>query len=125
MGWVILIIGFLIIIYCLAILAAPRTARRTIDFFFIGSRLYLAGFIRLVLGVGLLFLSSYTKLWGYVVTIGLLAAASGLSIFFFPLRRTKKVLSRIQNQSDTVLRLWTIVALAIWSFLIYAIVPLH
>ena len=125
MAWIILIAGFVIIIYCLAILVTPKLVRKVIDFFSIGSRLYLAGLVRLVLGVALLCLSSYAKFWEYVAIIGLLSAASGLSLFFFPLRRTKKLLSRLRNQPDVILRLLAIVALVIWAFLIYAILPVR
>ena len=123
MVWIILIAGSLAIILCLAILIVPKTLRRIIDFLSLGSRIYLVGIIRIVLGVMLLILATHCRLWGYVVTVGLLASASGLSLFFFPLRRTKKLLSRLQNQSNLVLRLFAILALVIWALLIYALLP--
>lgn len=123
MVWIVLAAGYLAIVFCLVILIAPKFLSRTIDFFSIGSRLYLAGLARLVLGVMLLILATQTRLWGYVVTIGLVAAASGLSIFFFALKRTKQLLSRLQNQSNLVMRLFAIIALFIWVLLIYALLP--
>ncbi len=123
MVWIILIAGSLAIVLCLAILIVPKTLRRLIDFLSVGSRIYRVGVIRIVLGVMLLILATHCRLWGYVITVGLLAAASGLSLFFFPLRRTKKLLSRLQNQSNLALRLFAIVALAIWVLLIYALLP--
>ena len=121
MVWAIIVVGYLIIAYCLVILVEPKSLRRTIDFLSIGNRLYLVGFVRLILGIVLLFLAGQTKFWGYVVTIGLLSAASGLSLFFFALKRTKKLLLRLRNQSNLILRLYAIMGLALWVVLIYAL----
>ena len=123
MVWFVLIVGFLAIVLCLLMLVRPKTLCSIIDFFFIGSRLYLAGVLHLVIGIILLILAKEVSLWGYVVILGLLAAASGLSIFFFPLRRTKKLLSRLQHQSNLILRLYVIIALAVWVLLVYALLP--
>lgn len=123
MVWIVLTIGSLAIALCLAILIVPKLLGKVADFFSIGSRLYLAGVIRLAAGVILLILATQARFWGYVVTVGLFAAASGLSLFFFPLKRTKKLLSRLQNQSNLMLRLLTTLALVIWALLIYALLP--
>lgn len=119
----VVIVGILAISCCLTILIMPNILRRFIDFLSIGSRLYLAGFLRLALGVMLLILSLQAKFWGYVVTLGLLSAASGVSVFFFALRRTKKLLRRIEHQSNPILRLFAIIGLAIWGLLVYSLLP--
>ncbi len=119
----ILIIAYLKIASSSVILVAPKLLRRIIDFFSIGSRLYLAGVLRLVLGVLLLLSATQARLWGYVVTLGLVVAASGISCFFLALRRTKKLLARLRNQSNPFLRLYAIIGLLIWLVLIYAFLP--
>jgi uncharacterized protein YjeT (DUF2065 family) len=119
----VILVGYLAMALSVVIFAAPKTARRIIDSFSLGSRLYLVGLIRLVFGIILLNSASQARLWGYVVLIGLLAAASGLCLFFFALRRTKKILSRLRNQSNLTLRVYAIIALAIWAVLIYALIP--
>ena len=121
MVWIILAIGFLAIALCLAILIAPKTLRKIIDFFSIGSRIYLAGAIRIALGVMLLVLATHSRLWGYVVTLGLLATTAGVSTFFLALKRTKKLLARLRNQSNLTLRLFAIAGLALWALLVYAL----
>lgn len=125
MFWIVLIAAYLIIALCLTVVLAPKLLRKTIDFFSIGSRLYLVGIFRLALGVMLLVLARHTKFWGwgYVVTVGLLLSASGISLFFFALRRTKKLLTRLQQQSNLTLRLYAIIALVLWGLLIYALLP--
>ena len=123
MVWIVLIAGLAAITCCLLILIVPRFLRRMIVFFSVGSRLYLGGFIRITLGVLLLLFASQSRLWGYVVAVGLIVAAAGLSVFFFGLRRIKQLLLRIQNQSNLVLRLYAIFGLAIWALLVYALLP--
>lgn len=123
MAWIIVILGYLAIILCLAILTSPQLLRKIIDFFSVGSRLYLAGLVRIALGVMLLILASQSRLWGYVVIMGLIATAAGVSIFFFALRRTKKLMVRLQHQSNLTLRIYAIVGLVLWAVLVYALVP--
>ncbi|MBN2097403.1 MAG: hypothetical protein JW714_02860 [Candidatus Omnitrophica bacterium] len=123
MTWVIVILGYLVIALCGAILAQPQIVRRILGFFSIGSRIYLAGLIRLVLGIILLSLAAQTRLWWYVVAVGLISSAAGLSIFFFALKRSKKLLKRLQNQSNLILRLYAVLGLVIWAILIYALLP--
>ena len=123
MLWFILTVGYALMALCLAILAVPKILRAILDFFSIGSRLYLAGFLRLAVGVVLLILATQTRFWGYVVTIGLISAASGMSVFFFALRRTKKLLLRFKKQSNLTLRLYAIAGLIIWAVLVYSLSP--
>lgn len=123
MVWIVLSVGYVITAVCLAILVAPGILRKILSFFSLGSRLYLAGSLRLVLGVMLLALATQARLWGYVVGIGLLLAASGLCVFFFALRRTKKLLARLEQQSNLVLRLGALFGIAIWVVLIYSLLP--
>lgn len=123
MVWFVVIVGILKIACCLITLVVPNFLRKAVGFFSIGNRLYLVGFLRLVLGLLLLTLAYQVRLWGYVVTIGLLASASGMSIFFLALKRTKKLLQRLVNQSNLVLRLLVILALIIWAVLLYSLLP--
>ncbi len=123
MAGIVVIVGTLAISYCLVTLIVPNFLRRFIGYLCIGSRLYLAGLLRLVFGVLLLTLSSQARFWGYVVTLGLVSAASGASVFFFALRRTKKLLRRMQHQSNLTLRLFAIIALTIWAVLVYSLLP--
>jgi uncharacterized protein YjeT (DUF2065 family) len=123
MAWIILIAAHLSIAFYLLITIVPTALGKIITFFSIGSRLYLLGLLRLALGIMLLALAAHSRLWGYVIAVGLILAASGLSLFFFALRRTKKLLLRLQSQTNPALRLFALIALAIWAVLIYALVP--
>ena len=123
MIWIVLTIGYLAIAMCLAILVVPQVLRRITNFFFIGSRLYVAGGMRIIFGILLLLLASQARFWAYVVMMGLLATAAGISLFFIPLRRTKKLLQRLQQQSNLKLRLFAIIGLVLWVLLVYSLLP--
>lgn len=116
-------IAYLAIIACLSILIKPKVLHKLVAFFSIGNRLYTAGYVRIAFGILLLFLAVQSKLWGYVVTIGLLLIASGVCVFFFGLSRTKNLFTRIKRQSPLTLRLYAGLALAIWSILIHSLLP--
>ncbi|MFH1046586.1 MAG: hypothetical protein V1727_06475 [Candidatus Omnitrophota bacterium] len=121
MVWLILTLGSIIVIADLAIMALPKLFRLAIDLLAIGSRLYLVGIVRIIAGIMLLILAPQARLWWYVVIFGLICTASGCSIFFLPLRRTKKLFSRLQHQSHLAIRLWTALSLLLWIFLFYAL----
>ena len=123
MIWVALTIAYLAIAMCLAILVKPQILRRITNFFFIGSRLYLAGVVRIIFGILLLILASQARFWAYIVIMGLLATAAGISLFFIPLRRTKKLMQRLQQQSSLKLRLFAIIGLVLWALLVYSLLP--
>lgn len=123
MIWFVLTIGYLAIAMCLAILVTPQVLRRITNFFFIGSRLYLAGGVRIIFGILLLLLASQARFWAFIVIIGLLATAAGISLFFIPLKRTKQLLQRLQQQSNLKLRLFAIIGLVLWALLVYSLLP--
>lgn len=118
MLWIIFILGFAIIGFCLAILIAPECLRRTIRFLSIGSRVYLSALLHIAAGIILLLLSAQAGVWWYAVTIGFIAIAGGFSLFFFPLKRTRELLSRLQNKSNLFLRLYALIALGVWALVL-------
>lgn len=123
MLWIVLGFAILKSSGCLLGLILPQFLRKILNFVSIGSRLYVISLLRISIGILLLFLAAQSRLWGYVVAIGMITTGSGLSLFFFALRRTKKLLARIQNQPDHLLRLLLIAGLAIWALLIFALLP--
>lgn len=123
MVWIVLSLSYLAIACCLVILVVPNWLRTIVSFISFGKRLYIAGLIRIIFGVMLLMLSSCSRFWGFVVIMGLISAAAGFSFFIIALKRTKKLLQRLQNQSDIILRLFAIAGLAIWSLLVYSLLP--
>ncbi|UCB57735.1 MAG: hypothetical protein JSV30_03925 [Candidatus Omnitrophota bacterium] len=118
-----LIIGYITIAFSLTVLIAPKFLRKVVDLFSIGSRIYAVGLLRLILGVLFLMLATQARFWGYIIALGLACSASGLFIFFIPLRRTKKFLQRLENLSNSTLRILAAIGFAIWGLLIYSILP--
>lgn len=123
MAWIVLVISYLIVAFSLLVLLAPKFLRKAVDLFSIGSRIYTVGLLRLILGVLFLMLATQARLWGYVIALGLACSASGLFIFFIPLRRTKKFLQRLENLSNFTLRILAAIGFVVWSLLIYSILP--
>jgi len=123
MIWIGIVIGYLAIAICLAILVMPKIVHKIVGFFSIGNRIYMAGYIRIAFGILLLFLATQSKLWGYVVTMGLLSATSGACIFFFGLTRTKNLFNRFKKHPSLLIRLYSSLALVIWAILLYALLP--
>jgi len=122
MAWIIITFGGVITLYCLCALIVPNILRKTLDFLAVGSRLYSVGILRLCLGVMLLFLTAGMQVfWGYVLTSGVLFAASGLALFFFPLKRIKTLILRFKNQPHWKLRILATLTLTIWALLLYAL----
>ena len=122
MVWIIIVFGGVVTTYCLAALIAPNIVKKSTDFLAVGSRLYAVGVLRLCLGLMLLLLTAGMQVfWGYVLTLGVLFAASGLALFFFPLKRNKALILRFKNQPYWKLRILTALALIIWALLLYAL----
>ncbi len=124
MVWIIFTIGSFIVVFCLAALIRPKIIRSVLTFSSVGNRLYRIGFMRTIIGIMLLILAPRARLWWYVTIFGLICTASGLSVFFFALKRTKKILSRIRRQSDFILRVCALIGLIIWLILFYALLEL-
>ena len=123
MVWIVISFGVAFIGLALAILAKPDVARKMMDWLSTGSRVYLAGAFRLTYGILLLILASQSRWWGFVVGLGLLASAAGLATFFIALKRTKKLIWRLRNQSNPNMRLFAVLAVVIWAALVYALLP--
>ncbi|MBN3038171.1 MAG: hypothetical protein JW869_01980 [Candidatus Omnitrophica bacterium] len=121
MIWIVLTFGSLATVAILAMLVSPKIMRNVINYFLAGNRLYITGFVRTTIGIMLLILAPRARLWCYVAVIGLICTASGVSIFFFSLRRSKKLLTRIRNHSDFALRLYAFLVLTMWIFLFYSL----
>lgn len=123
MVWIVFFFGTVISGVSIAAILSPAISRGIIKFFSVGSRLYAAGIIRIILGTMLLLLSPQAKLWWFTVITGLLLAGAGICLFFSPLRRTKELLARMQNKPDNTLRLYTSLPLVVWIILLYSLLP--
>jgi len=121
MIWIVFTLGSFSSVIALITLIYPGILRKILGFFSKGNRLYLLGILRTGLGIMLLILSPSARLWWYVVIIGFLYTTSGLSFFFFALRRTKKILSRFSRRPTMQIRGYALLAVVMWIFLFYAL----
>ena len=80
-------------------------------------------FIPLIAGVLLIFSSRSSRLYWFVIVIGLLALAKGFFFIFAPEKKTKPFIDWWLKASLGIYRLWGIVALALGIFFFIRIIP--
>ena len=114
------VIGVLLILAGTLYLINPRLMRKVIDFFSIGTRLYVVGVIRLALGILFLYAASQADIQWIIITIGILMIISAIIIFAMGTKKMCLLLDFYKQQNDTVLRLLSLVALIFGILIIYA-----
>ena len=92
--------------------------RKLSDFFGKGKRIYLAGIIRLALGI-IFLLAASTCRWSKVVAvIGILTLLGGILIFVLGPKRINAMIAWFNQKSPVVLRLMSILVIAIGILII-------
>lgn len=114
------IIGIVMVGMGVMYLLKPKTLKQFVAFFEKGRRLYIAGILRIVIGVILLAAASQCRLVGVVLALGVLALIGGIVIFILGLERIKSMLNWWNKRSPLVLRLVALVALALGALLLYS-----
>ena len=121
MGWIVLLIGMLMVIWGLIILLRPLTVPVLIDFFCKGKkRIYNIGVIRIVLGLLLLFSAKATKAYFLIITLGIIIFTAGLLVFFIPQDKIVSFLSYWKEKPSYIFRLLSLLVIAIGFGLVYA-----
>ncbi len=116
---IIKIIG--IIIACLGILyfLKPVVIRRLIEFFKKGKRIYFVGVLRFALAVVFLLAARECDVTWVIFVFGILFLAEGLVIFLMKNTTLSNIFEWYQKQSDLVLRIMALIALAIGIIIIF------
>ena len=120
MDKVILVIGIVIILEGILLAARPDWAKKAIKFFCKGRMIYLAGVLRLIIGV--LFLVSArecTRQW-VIIAFGVLLLVSGVVVFVTKLDKLKAYLSWWYGRSLVTLRLLCVIVFAIGGVIVWA-----
>ncbi|MCK4307559.1 hypothetical protein KAW50_04960, partial [candidate division WOR-3 bacterium] len=94
---------------------------RFITFWEKGRRLYIAGILRIVFAIILLFSASQCRAVGVVLAFGILFLIGGIIIFTLGLKKLKSILKRWSQKSPLVFRLLGIVTLGIGILLLYSV----
>ncbi|KPK38797.1 MAG: hypothetical protein AMJ78_09485 [Omnitrophica WOR_2 bacterium SM23_29] len=114
-------VGIIMVGMGITFLLSPNALKQVINFWGQGKRVYIAGILRLLIGVLLLLIASQCRFVGTVVTLGILIFIGGITIFVLGLERIKSILNWWNKRSLLVLRLMALIALAIGALLLYSI----
>ena len=110
------VIGFMGILF----LVDPNRMKRCIAFCSQGKRLYGIGVLRLCVGVILLLSASQCKFSLFVALVGILAIVNSILIFSMKLEKAKSILNWWSQRTLLVLRILSIIMIAIGVLLIYS-----
>lgn len=116
----ILVIGIIIILEGILLAARPQWAKKAIRFFCKGRMIYLAGVLRLIIGVLFLVSATDCKHYWVVIVFGILLLVSGVAVFVTKLDKLKDYLNWWDRRSLLILRLLCIIAFAIGGVVAWA-----
>lgn len=115
------LIGIVIIGIGIILLLNPKAINQIIACCQKGKRLYIAGILRILIGVIFLLTASQCRLPGIVLVLGILILITGILIFILGLERVKSILNWWNKGMPLVIRLIGLVTLAIGALLIYSV----
>ncbi|MDD2927647.1 MAG: hypothetical protein PHE30_02215 [Candidatus Omnitrophica bacterium] len=114
------IIGIFIIAMGSIILLNPKAARKMLVFWRKGNNIFLAGLIRIVIGIIFLGFAPRAKVPQVIFVLGILALLGGLLIFILGPEKVRTMLGWWDKKPDNLLRLISLVTLTFGILLIYA-----
>jgi uncharacterized membrane protein HdeD (DUF308 family) len=120
MKTVIQVLGIVIVAAGIVYLLKPDVMKWLMEFFKRGRRIYLAGLIRLALGIVFLLAARECDITWVIVTFGILFLVSGILIFMLGAKRARSVIEWWQKQPVLVLRVLALIASAIGAVIIYS-----
>lgn len=118
MDTVVRIVGIVFVLIGILYLLKPGVLKRLMEFFKQGKRIYFAGLIRFALAIILLLAARECKDFWVIFLFGVLFLISGLLIFVIPLEKLKSYIGWWQKQSLVLLRVLSLIALAIGAVII-------
>jgi len=113
------IVGILFVLMAILFLITPQLMRKTYKFFIKGKRIYLAGVLRLILGVIFLLAAAQCKNPAVIMAIGVLFIIAGIMVFTIKLDKLLSIVESFQNKSSIILRLIALVPLAVGLIVVY------
>ena len=120
MDIVIRIIGIVFVFMTIVYFLKPDIMKRLMEFFKQGRRMYLAAMIRLVLAVIFLLAAGQCRYFWVIFAFGVLFIISGLLIFILGPEKVKSYINWWQKQPVMLLRVMTLVGLALGAIIIYS-----
>ena len=123
MQWVVLVIGALVVSESVIILIKPVVYRKLIKFLSYGRMLYIPEARGIVVGVLFMRYALDCRQPWMIIVFGLIAAIKGLVIFVSKPKTFKDMLNWLGERSDTTLRLFGILELAVGVWIVYGGMP--
>ncbi len=120
MDIVIKTLGILIALVGIVYFLRPDVMKWLMQFFKQGKRLYFAGLIRFALAVVFLLAARECKHVWVIFAFGILFIIGGLLIFILGPQKLKSYIEWWQKQSNLLLRILALIALAIGGVIIYS-----
>ncbi len=121
MRWPINLIGIIFLALGGAIVINPDVVRRIIDYIDgIKARLYTVGVLRLIMGSLLIASAGNARLYGFIMTLGILIVLGGVCIFTLPYANLTKMLAWYRERSLLTYRILGIAVLILGSVLLFA-----
>ena len=120
MDILIIIIGIVIMIMGVAYFAEPKIMKWLLNFFRQGERIYIAGIMRLVLGIIFLLSARQCDMTWIIILISIVFIAGSLLIFVLGPRRLNPIIEWWEKLPVWVLRILAVVMLAFGGLIIYA-----
>ena len=120
MIWAVRFLGILILGYGCVVAISPSIARKVIDYFSKGERIYMIGVLRILFGLAFLFAAPQCRFVGVVRALGAVLCAAGVLIFILGPERVHAIFRKWENKPDTTFRLLSLFAIAFGAFILYA-----
>ena len=121
MRWPIYLLGVIWLALGVSIVIRPEIIKKMIDFIDgLKLRIYSVGVLRLVLGILLIASSAQSRLYGFVITLGILIVLGGIGCFAIPFEKLTKMIAWYRDRSLAVCRIIGIFILILGSVLLFA-----
>lgn len=117
---VVRIIGLLIAAMGVLFAVKPQMIQQVFDFFCKDKRLYIAGVIRILLGVILLVAATECTVTWIILVLGIIFLIAGILVFALGIEKCKLTVSRILQKPLKIIRLITIIPIVIGILILIA-----
>lgn len=120
MVWFVKLFGLLMVAMGAVYLVKPVVMKKLMRFWTTGNRLYLGGFLALLIGIIFIFTAPRCELTWYVVIMGIIALAKGIFSFVLGKKRVHAIIDKWTHSSVSTLRLLAVIVLILGALLVYA-----
>lgn len=119
MSIVIKAIGIIFVCLAVVVVLKPDIIKSVMEFFKKGSRIYLAGLLRLALAILFLLAARECKNFWVILILGILFLISGLLVFVLGPARIRPIIDWFQKQSLVLLRMVALIPLVFGVIIIF------